>query len=485
MIAVLELVAGPTPGTRTEIGPGQIVEIGRAAHGGLAIPGDRHMSARHFAVLGGDEGCRLRDLGSTNGTFVNGSRVTEALLGDGDSVLAGNCVFRVRLGLRSPSVVADGPGSAEALPAVTEKSDDVRGASPLPLLDVVNQSPFPAAMLRWEDGRSQPRLTVIVKATFALARGTETAREQRPILGQDAGGEGGGAAIRYESDLVPFKPRADVVLVGRAHAPGGRPVAQLMAGFKVGPLLWTVAVFGDRRWEWRGLGEPVISGPEPFASMELTYERAFGGIDPSGGMYCPENLVGTGFIGKKTRERVHGLALPNLEDPGNLIRSWDSRPVPIGCGFYGRGWRPRLAYAGTYDEGYRRERSPAPPADFAYEFFNGAHPALQVDGYLRGDEEVRLVNLCPGDGDLGLRLPGVVPTITVARWATPAEEWLSEHLGADGTLPPPPLVEETVRPVLDTLIFVPDEGIFCEVFRGSCGLSTVDSLEVARITIRV
>jgi hypothetical protein len=78
-----------------------------------------------------------------------------------------------------------------------------------------------------------------------------------------------------------------------------------------------------------------------------------------------------------------------------------------------------------------------------------------------------------------------VPTITVARWAIAAEQWLGEHLGDDGMLPPPPLVEDTVRAVLDTLVFAPEEGIFYEVFRGTCPLSTLDSLEIARISIRV
>ena len=51
---------------------------------------------------------------------------------------------------------------------------------------------------------------------------------------------------------------------------------------------------------------------------------------------------------------------------------------------------PRVSYAGTYDEQYQKERAPDPPLDFSYAFYNGAHPDLQVEGYLRGDEEVEL-----------------------------------------------------------------------------------------------
>jgi hypothetical protein len=82
------------------------------------------------------------------------------------------------------------------------------------------------------------------------------------------------------------------------------------------------------------------------------------------------------------------------------------------------------------------------------------------------------------------RLPGFVPKITVARWTVPPERWLEEHTGADGSLSGDlPLAEEQLRPVLDTLVFVPDDGVFYEVFRAVCELSGLDSLEIARITV--
>jgi hypothetical protein len=216
------------------------------------------------------------------------------------------------------------------------------------------------------------------------------------------------------------------------------------------------------------------------------YERAFGGIDGPGAMYCKENLVGTGFIGKKTRERIDGLWLPNLEDPRNIITSCDTRPKPVGFGFYGRGWMPRLAYAGTYDEKYVKERHPLPPVDFSHSFFNGAPPDLQVEGYLGGDEEVALLNVCPDAPEMRFRLPGIVPKITVSRWTLLPDQSVEEPLGpVDSLTAELPLTHEVVTPVLDTLVFIPDEGIFYEVFRGVCRLSSIDSLEIARIAITV
>jgi hypothetical protein len=326
-------------------------------------------------------------------------------------------------------------------------------------------------------------LTIVVKSTWTIERTPKTAANQIPIFGGDQlESDDPTASIRFESDLAPFKPRADVVLVGHAHAPAGEPVTELVAGLRVGGLRHVVSVIGDRVWQWQPNGVPTISRPRPFTSIPLVYERAFGGIDGPAALYCKENLVGTGFIGKITRERIEGLRLPNLEDPRNLIASCETHPAPVGFGFYGRGWRPRLTYAGTYDDGYVMDRHPLPPLDFSYAFFNGAHPDLQAEGYLAGDEEVALVNVCPGEPDVRFRLPGVIPKITVSRYTVPLERWVEEHPD-DTTGADLPVTEEEISPVLDTLVFIPDEGVFYEVFRGVCKLPSVDSLEIARIAV--
>jgi hypothetical protein len=131
-----------------------------------------------------------------------------------------------------------------------------------------------------------------------------------------------------------------------------------------------------------------------------------------------------------------------------------------------------------------KERHPLLPADFSYRFFNGAHPDLQVGGYLRGDEEVDLLNVCSEASRLHFQLPGFTPKISVERWEVPPEQWVQEHAGPDGSLPSElPLVEEPLKPVLDTLVFAPDQGVFYEVFRAVCGLSSLESLEIARVRV--
>jgi hypothetical protein len=480
VLAIVELVPGPG-GPSVEARPGDSVVIGRTTLAGLGLPQDPHMSSRHFVIVCDSNECHVRDLDSTNGTFVNGMRIGEAALKNGDRIEAGQSIFVIKLRHRDPNGLANQPSIASVVPGPP------RSLASLPFLQISSDTHFPISTLRWPDVDNKPKLTVIVKATYVLAREGDDVRptpKQLPIFNNDIMTEAKPPSIRFESDLVPFKPCTDVVLVGRAYAPEGKSVTELVAGLRVGQLRYGVAVIGDRQWQTQLLDKPTISYKQPFRTMDLVYERAFGGFDKPAGMYCKENHVGTGFIGKRTAERVEGLRLPNLEDPRNLIQTWNNRPRPVGFGFYGRGWSPRLAYAGSYDDKYMKERHPLLPADFSFRFFNGAHPDLQVGGYLRGDEEVDLLNVCPEAPRVHFRLPGLAPKIYVSRWTVQPEQWVQEHAGPDGSLPSElPLAEESLKTVLDTLVFVPDRGVFYEVFRAVCSLSSLESLEIARVKV--
>jgi pSer/pThr/pTyr-binding forkhead associated (FHA) protein len=75
--------------------------LGRMADNVICIRADRYVSGHH-AVLNADEQVfRLTDLGSTNGTFLNGLRLTpnEAVaISDGDEITLGGAVFIFRRG---------------------------------------------------------------------------------------------------------------------------------------------------------------------------------------------------------------------------------------------------------------------------------------------------------------------------------------------------------------------------------------------------
>ncbi len=72
----LRVIAGPDAGQELSLGLPS-VRIGTAADNDLVLT-DRAVSRRHAEIRMTPEGLLLRDLGSTNGTFINDVRITEA-----------------------------------------------------------------------------------------------------------------------------------------------------------------------------------------------------------------------------------------------------------------------------------------------------------------------------------------------------------------------------------------------------------------------
>ena len=71
---VLAIVQGEQTGEAAELEPG-LVLIGRSADCQLVLDDD-YVSTRHARVVAGESGLYIEDLGSTNGTYVNGARIT-------------------------------------------------------------------------------------------------------------------------------------------------------------------------------------------------------------------------------------------------------------------------------------------------------------------------------------------------------------------------------------------------------------------------
>jgi len=97
MLVILEATVGPVAGRRIEASAGSIVSVGRTARSDYALGEDSYLSGQHFSIEYDGAQCRIRDLGSSNGTFVNGNRITDSSLQEGDSVAAGGSTFIVRM----------------------------------------------------------------------------------------------------------------------------------------------------------------------------------------------------------------------------------------------------------------------------------------------------------------------------------------------------------------------------------------------------
>jgi hypothetical protein len=306
---------------------------------------------------------------------------------------------------------------------------------------ITNHTAFAFAPMFLTDANGRPLFVPLLRATFVIAedgRLRVAHRQPPPCLGGEPWGPPELSSLRLEPEAVAVKPASDVVLIGHAHAPQANAV-ETTVGLRVGPVRKAVRVVGDRQWVKRA-GFTVMTSPQPLGRVPLRWERAFGGWDrsspdPSEHRGELRNPVGMGF---RTRwnDAEPQVALPNLEDPEDPIRSFGDRPRPAGFGFLGPQWQPRAAFAGTYDAGWFQNRMPLLPQDFDPRFFNAAPPDQIVAGHLQGVEEVTVVNASPR-GTLHFALPG--------KGVRPRFEVTLRDGGA-----------QALSPVLDTLIIDTD-----------------------------
>ena len=115
MLVILEAVSGPIAGRRIEVRAGTILRVGRTAKADYALGEDSYLSGQHIAIENDGSEARARDLGSSNGTFVNGERVvSENVLCEGDSLTAGGSTFNIHIEANAPA--KESPSRASTLP---------------------------------------------------------------------------------------------------------------------------------------------------------------------------------------------------------------------------------------------------------------------------------------------------------------------------------------------------------------------------------
>lgn len=114
----LVVVSGPLAGQTLPLERRELV-IGRDASCDIALTNHAQVSRRHARLVPEPNGWRVEDLGSTNGTFVDGSRVTGALLPHGARLQLGDFAALARVGAPlqpSPAPQVEVPQAAAPRP---------------------------------------------------------------------------------------------------------------------------------------------------------------------------------------------------------------------------------------------------------------------------------------------------------------------------------------------------------------------------------
>ncbi|TVP80340.1 MAG: DUF2169 domain-containing protein, partial [Gemmatimonadales bacterium] len=352
-------------------------------------------------------------------------------------------------------------------------------------MEVVNPEGLGVGLVPGRIGFPAHSMTVVVKSVWALEAGRlKTHLPEHPLqiptgdlpAGEDDGEAG--APLRHANDLLPWKPRADLLLVGHCHPPGMQAVRQCPVHFQVGSTGLTLDVHGDRWWDGSGV-RPVATRATPFHSMPLTWDRAWGGPG------VPENPAGKGAGTIRLPDGGEAWPLPNVERADQPLRAPDQGPTPGSFGPIPVTWAPRAGAAGTYDDRWLRTRWPWFAEDLDPSFFSAAPPGLRAPGYLKGDEDLLLRNLVEGNPELESRLPGLRTRCFLHRLPEGHPPPPRRPADREGWSPP---AEDRMQFVevglsLDTMWVDADEGIVALVWRGHAPVSGEDAREVLEVFV--
>lgn len=272
-------------------------------------------------------------------------------------------------------------------------------------MQVDSDCPLRPGWVIWQMANGALVLTVVAKATYLLqpVECPLAPTQDEPAEVDQHWDDDAWRSVRVPDDLVPFKARADVLVVGRAFAPGGKPVRSLTVRVVVGEVDKSVEVFCDRAFALDGT---LREGPR-FTSMPIAWEHAAGGPETM-------NPVGARLDGQRDARGM--LRVPNLQPPGLHIAGADDFVPPAGLGPIAPFWPSRLArLPGRLQAWDHRRWNLAPlPADLSPGFFDAALDDQQVDT-LRPDERIVLENLHPAHPRLVTSLSRVTPRASMER----------------------------------------------------------------------
>jgi pSer/pThr/pTyr-binding forkhead associated (FHA) protein len=120
MRVTLKVLEGPYAGRDFTFDQHDTFLIGRGDNAHLYLPEDKFFSRHHCLIEIAPPRVFLRDLGSTNGTFVNNQRVTEAFLSSGDRIQGGATVLQVEVQAEQPVTIDNSEAPTLSRPTLVQ-----------------------------------------------------------------------------------------------------------------------------------------------------------------------------------------------------------------------------------------------------------------------------------------------------------------------------------------------------------------------------
>ena len=223
MRVILEVTEGPLTGRKIAFRSPIVVTIGRTERADYVLEGDPQISALHLQIDCGDDVLSLRDLKSSNGTWVNDQRVDNILLHDCDKVRIGESVLLVSVHgakpITRPTESSVGPQPIRpretATKASAETISDPRPKPPTPapsptesathpslLASGVSQSGAPSVLLKIESDSDHGR-TIWIRAGQHLTFGRN--EQSDIVLANDERLSALHFAVRFDGQLCEIQ----------------------------------------------------------------------------------------------------------------------------------------------------------------------------------------------------------------------------------------------------------------------------------------
>ena len=148
MRVVLEVVEGPLRGRKIALRSPIVVTVGRTERSDYVLELDPEISSLHLQLDCQKDVCLLRDLDSSNGTWVNDQRVTRVELHHGDRIRIGQSFLLVNMSVEQASestplpaeVLSNRPQDTHAESAVDTTIEPDPQTPPLTLHEIPTRS---------------------------------------------------------------------------------------------------------------------------------------------------------------------------------------------------------------------------------------------------------------------------------------------------------------------------------------------------------
>lgn len=308
-------------------------------------------------------------------------------------------------------------------------------------MQFVNLSPFDSLAFQSLDLAGNTCTTIVTKVGYNIVIDPQSGlselslieNEPLPLTLCDEYWDDEPGNTRVESDLAPFKPRCDLLVLGKTYAPEGKPAQQWplriqltqsdaiekkssATAAQTTQILMdkTLHVFPPGHFRKTFFGWALERSTQ-VAEVPLRWDYAFGGSsqvanpkhtsDPSKPKWllneaCFSNPIGCGWIENRHQRFTRKAEQPSVESiaapcffypneaivqpafinhPDDVLTTQQMAQIakgypcqPAGLGPIGRSWAPRVALTGTYDKNWEEERWPLAPLDFDEHYWNCA-----------------------------------------------------------------------------------------------------------------